>query len=193
MILVWNRLATDSGSSSLSASSIPNATTVSRRYIGTWDCLRQAYKTQGITGLYGGLGVALTGAVVFRSLFMGGYDFLKYHYKLDQPTTVSSNQRMSNLGSRWLAAQAVTTFVGIACYPLDTVKRRMMVQGETILKSNGSVSVLPYRNSWHCFVSILRKEGVKSIFAGYAANFVRGFSGPILLVGYDEVKRLFKI
>lgn len=195
------RLATDSGSAPASSSSNgASAGSQTRRYVGTWDCLRQAYKTQGITGLYGGLGVALTGAVIFRAMFMGGYDFLKYHYKLDQPHRSQEGSDNSdsysvggNLASRWLAAQAVTTFVGTACYPLDTVKRRMMVQGETSLKSGGRVTELPYKSAWHCFTSIVRKEGVRSIFAGYGANLLRGFSGPILLVGYDEVKRLFHI
>lgn len=186
-------MATDSGSE-VSKSNKNSHNQPTRRYVGTWDCLRQAYRTQGITGLYGGLAIALTGAVVFRAMFMGGYDFLKYHYKLDlHHKDGSSVGGSTDLGARWLAAQFVTTFVGIVCYPLDTVKRRMMVQGETFLKSHGSETKLPYRNSWHCFTSIVRKEGPKAIFAGYAANFARGFSGPILLVGYDEVKRFFHI
>lgn len=188
---LYLRLATDSGSDPKHAISQGNSQ-VARRYVGTWDCLRQAFRTQGISGLYGGLGVALTGAVLFRAMFMGGYDFLKFHYNLDVKNK-DGKSTGDHLGARWLAAQGVTTFVGIVCYPLDTVKRRMMVQGEMILKSDGSITALPYRSAWHCFTSILRKEGAKAIFAGYAANFARGFSGPILLVGYDEVKRVFNI
>lgn len=47
-----------------------------------------------------------------------------------------------------------------------------------------------YRNARHCFVKILREEGVRGLFQGLSANLVRSFGGTILLVGYDEVQTI---
>lgn len=45
-----------------------------RRYTGTIDCLIKAYLHNGVLGLYTGLGISMTGAVLFRSLFIGKND-----------------------------------------------------------------------------------------------------------------------
>lgn len=192
--LLSYRLATDSG---LDRNTVGAGN--SRRYVGTWDCLKKAYQSQGLTGLYGGLGISITGAIIFRALFMGGYDFMKFHYNLEVNESKGGNGGNvdNRLTSRLLAAQVVTTVVGTLCYPIDTVKRRMMVQGEIFLRSaqlsSKAATIVPYRSSWHCFTSIVRNEGVKALFSGNSANLARGFSGPILLVGYDELKKVFSI
>jgi solute carrier family 25 (adenine nucleotide translocator) protein 4/5/6/31 len=58
------RLATDVGSS------LP-----ARRYNGTLHCLQSIYRENGIRGLYTGMSVSITGVIIFRALFMGGYVF----------------------------------------------------------------------------------------------------------------------
>lgn len=51
-----------------------------------------------------------------------------------------------------------------------------------------------YRNSWHCFASIFRKEGIKTLFAGLNANVVRGIPGAaIQFAAYDGMKVAFGI
>jgi solute carrier family 25 (adenine nucleotide translocator) protein 4/5/6/31 len=99
------RLAVDTGSTG-------------RLYRGTFDCLRTTYLTEGVRGVYAGLAISLTGAILFRAMFMGGYDIIKSLYDLEH----------RGVGVRLLVAQGVTTVTGTLCYPIDTVKRRMMVQ-----------------------------------------------------------------
>ena len=147
----------------------------SRKFTGTWDCLRQGYRERGIRGWYDGVMISLTGAILFRALFMGGYDFVKYYLKIED----------GSLGARIAAAQVVTTVVGTVCYPLDTIKRRMMAQMSVAGQQL-------YASSWQCFLSIVRKEGTLALFNGFTASLLRGFSGPILLVGYDELRKLMK-
>lgn len=49
-----------------------------------------------------------------------------------------------------------------------------------------------YKNSWDCLQRILREEGVRGLYHGLSANLARGLSGALLLVGYDEIKKVFQ-
>jgi len=170
-----------------------------RKFAGTIHCLRHLYAENGLPGWYAGLPVSIFGVVVFRGLYMGGYDITKSLLGLNRNSANSStggitDVRHYNLLSRLGAAQLVTTVAGTLCYPLDTVRRRMMMQTreETISVSGNIRSAQPYyRNTWHCLVRILREEGPRGLFRGLGANLVRGMSGSLLLVGYDEVRGFF--
>jgi len=48
---------------------------------------------------------------------------------------------------------------------------------------------IPYKNGFDCATRIIREEGVKGLFAGLSVNLVRGFTGAVLLVAYDEMKK----
>jgi len=51
-----------------------------------------------------------------------------------------------------------------------------------------------YRNSWNCFMQIIRKEGIVTLFAGLNANIVRGIPGAaIQFATYDAMKVLFGV
>jgi len=93
----------------------------------------------------------------------------------------------------------ITTGAGTLCYPFDTVKRRLMVQEQQLLLQTAAAVPSPstlittkYRNGMHCVRTILREEGVRGLYAGLPANLVRGFSGSLLLVGYDEIRALLQ-
>jgi solute carrier family 25 (adenine nucleotide translocator) protein 4/5/6/31 len=49
---------------------------------------------------------------------------------------------------------------------------------------------VPYRSGWDCLRRILAEEGVRGLFAGLSVNLVRGVTGAILLVAYDDFKKL---
>ena len=52
------------------------------------------------------------------------------------------------------------------CYPFDTVKRRMQLNG-----SIGHKNL--YRNDIHCFQTMWREEGVRAFYGGFTANMAR--------------------
>lgn len=90
--------------------------------------------------------------------------------------------------------------MGTICYPIDTIKRRLMVQsvnpppvaGATTKITSTSKARIYYRGALDCFTKIVATEGVKGLFSGLSANLIRGFSGAILLVGYDEIKKVLE-
>ncbi len=50
-----------------------------------------------------------------------------------------------------------------------------------------------YMNGRACFRYVLQTEGFKGFFSGLGINLVRGVSGALLLVCYDEVKKIVHI
>ena len=128
----------------------------------------------GIRGIYSGYGASVSGVFIFRALYLGGYDITKDLYKLDAPGTTHFE--------RYLAAQSVTTVVGTLCYPIDTIKRRMMMQGGD--------GILVYNNALHCFSTIIKEEGPRGLFHGLSVNLFRGVFGALLLVFNDGIKPL---
>jgi len=87
-----------------------------------------------------------------------------------------------NLFANFLLGYSVTVLAGLASYPIDTVRRRMMMTSGEAVKYNGSV---------HCATEIMKNEGVKSFFKGAGANILRGIAGALVISGYDRLQLIF--
>merc|ERR1711973_424059 len=77
---------------------------------------------------------------------------------------------------------AVTVTAGILSYPIDTIRRRMMMTSGAAVKYNGSLD---------CTMQILKGEGVTSFFKGAGANVLRGMAGAGVLAGFDKFKQVY--
>ncbi|KAI5792473.1 mitochondrial carrier domain-containing protein [Peziza echinospora] len=142
-----------------------------RQFNGLVDVYKKTLASDGITGLYRGFGPSVLGIVVYRGLYFGMYDSIK-------PVVLTGSLEGNFLASfalGWL----VTTGAGIASYPLDTVRRRMMMTSGEAVK---------YNSSLHAFRVIVAQEGVKSLFKGAGANILRGVAGAGVLSIYDQVQ-----
>lgn len=73
----------------------------------------------------------------------------------------------------------ITNGAGLASYPIDTVRRRMMMTSGEAVK---------YKGSFDCFAQILKNEGAKSLFKGAGANILRAVAGAGVLAGYDKLQ-----
>ena len=177
-----------------------------RRYPrGMRDVLGKIWTSDGIRGLYQGYGIALAGVVVYRALHLGGYDLAKAEVgrrrrRRSRGSGSGSGSGGTGTGTgtgigigigigddltlpeKFATAQVVSMAAGTVCYPLDSVRRRLMMQAGTPVKSR------PYRNSLACFRGVWRSEGVGGFFLGIGPNLVRSFGGAVLLVGYDVIK-----
>ena len=161
---------------------------------GMRDVLGKIWTSDGIRGLYQGYGIALAGVVVYRALHLGGYDLAKAEVGRRRRRNRGSGGTGTGTGTgigigddltlpeKFAAAQVVSMAAGTVCYPLDSVRRRLMMQAGTPVKSR------PYRNSLACFRGVWRSEGVRGFFLGIGPNLVRSFGGAVLLVGYDVIK-----
>ncbi|KKK14642.1 hypothetical protein P175DRAFT_0501157 [Aspergillus ochraceoroseus IBT 24754] len=144
-----------------------------RQFNGLVDVYKKTLASDGIAGLYRGFGPSVLGIVVYRGLYFGMYDSIK-------PVLLVGPLEGSFLAS-FLLGWTVTTGAGIASYPLDTVRRRMMMTSGEAVK---------YASSFDAFRQIVAREGVKSLFKGAGANILRGVAGAGVLSIYDQVQLL---
>ncbi|XP_057467052.1 probable ADP,ATP carrier protein At5g56450 [Actinidia eriantha] len=148
--------------------------TDARQFRGICHFLSTIGKKDGIQGIYRGLPASLHGMVVHRGLYFGGFDTIKEMMSEESKPEVA-------LWKRWVVAQAVTTSAGLLSYPLDTVRRRMMMQ-------SGSERPM-YSSTLDCWRKIHRTEGVASFYRGAVSNMFRSTGAAAILVLYDEVKK----
>jgi len=92
------------------------------------------------------------------------------------------DMKKANILAVWAFAQFVTVTAGIASYPLDTVRRRLMM-------TSGNKEKM-YTGTWDCFQKIYRDEGGRAFFKGCLSNVIRGTGGALVLVFYDKIQAL---
>ncbi|KAJ0446216.1 putative mitochondrial carrier protein [Helianthus annuus] len=148
--------------------------TDSRQFQGIRHFLATIWARDGIRGVYKGLPASLQGMVVHRGLYFGGFDTMKEKMSKNTPSEVA-------LWKRWIVAQAVTTSAGLLSYPLDTVRRRMMMQS--------GIERPMYRSTLDCWKTIYKTEGLGSFYRGALSNMFRSTGAAAILVLYDEVKK----
>ncbi len=81
----------------------------------------------------------------------------------------------------FLLGWGVTVGAGLASYPLDTIRRRMMMT---------SGSGVNYKSMFDAGSQIVAKEGTKSLFKGAGANILRGVAGAGVLSLYDKLQEI---
>ncbi|GFR51133.1 hypothetical protein Agub_g13487 [Astrephomene gubernaculifera] len=142
-----------------------------RQFNGLVDVYRKTIASDGVAGLYRGFNISCVGIVVYRGLYFGMYDSLK-------PVVLVGNLANNFLAS-FLLGWGITIGAGLASYPIDTIRRRMMMTSGAAVK---------YNSSFHCFQEIVKNEGTKSLFKGAGANILRAVAGAGVLAGYDQLQ-----
>lgn len=140
-----------------------------RQFNGLVDVYRKTLASDGVAGLYRGFGPSVLGIVVYRGLYFGMYDSLK--------PVILVGPLEGNFLASFLLGWGVTTGAGIASYPLDTIRRRMMMTSGEAVKYSGSMDAAR---------KIFAAEGFRSFFKGAGANILRGVAGAGVLSIYDR-------
>lgn len=146
-----------------------------REFSGLGNCLAKVFKSDGPLGLYRGFFVSVQGIIIYRAAYFGFYDTAK---------GMLPDKYQRNILISWMIAQTVTTCSGIISYPFDTVRRRMMMQSG---RKGGDIM---YSGTIDCWRKIASQEGGGAFFKGAFSNVLRGTGGAIVLVMYDELKKL---
>eukprot|EP00898_Chlorokybus_atmophyticus_P008749 jgi/Chlat1/8876/Chrsp92S08191 len=146
-----------------------------RQFTGLFDCIGKVYRADGFKGLYQGFGVSVQGIIVYRAAFFGGFDTAK--------GMLFEDYRSASILQKWVVAQAVTAAAGVVSYPFDTVRRRLMMQSGTGERM--------YNGTLDCWSKIAKNEGPRAFFKGAGSNVLRGAGGALVLVMYDEIKKIY--
>lgn len=143
-----------------------------RQFNGLIDVYKKTLKTDGIAGLYRGFVISCVGIVVYRGFYFGLYDTLK-------PILLKED---AGLLVSFALGWVVTVSSGLLSYPIDTIRRRMMMTSGQAVKYNGSID---------CGVKIIKSEGFMSLMKGAGANILRGVAGAGVLAGFDSFQALY--
>jgi len=143
-----------------------------RQFNGLIDVYRKTLKSDGIQGLYRGFTISCVGIFIYRGMYFGLYDSLKPILLGEDASVLLS----------FLLGWGVTITAGLMSYPIDTVRRRMMMTSGAAVK---------YKNSLDCGMQVIKNEGFMSLMKGAGANVLRGVAGAGVLAGFDKFKELY--
>lgn len=143
-----------------------------REFNGMVDVYVKTIRSDGLVGLYRGFVISCVGIFIYRGMYFGLYDSLKPILLGDSNSVILS----------FLLGWGVTITAGLMSYPIDTVRRRMMMTSGQAVKYKGSID---------CTVQILKNEGFMSMMKGAGANILRGVAGAGVLAGFDKFKELY--
>lgn len=143
-----------------------------REYNGLVDVYKKTLASDGVQGLYRGFVISCVGIIVYRGCYFGFYDSLK-PILLGQDASVFAS---------FILGYGVTVTSGLISYPIDTIRRRMMMTSGQAVKYKGSID---------CTMQILKHEGFLSLMKGAGANILRGVAGAGVLAGFDKFKSVY--
>lgn len=143
-----------------------------RQFNGMIDVYKKTIASDGIQGLYRGFVISCVGIIVYRGCYFGFYDTLK-------PIILGDS---NNFLASFALGYIVTISAGLVSYPIDTIRRRMMMTSGEAVKYKGSID---------CTLQILKNEGFMSLMKGAGANILRGVAGAGVLSGFDQFKAFY--
>merc|ERR1711900_75896 len=146
--------------------------TGTRQYNGMIDVYVKTIKSDGIQGIYRGFVISCVGIFIYRGLYFGLYDSLK-------PIVLGPD---ASFFLSFFLGWAVTVVSGLTSYPIDTVRRRMMMTSGAGVKYAGSID---------CAKTVIKNEGFMSLMKGAGANVLRGVAGAGVLAGFDVISAAY--
>ena len=173
--------AAESGGAAAAAPSISSSSVVAAtEYTGIADCFRKTYRAEGIRGLYGGLGPTLCGIIPYAGVSFSSFDLLKGHMPKNEEGRTPTQYKLAAGACAGFLSQSVS-------YPVDTVRRRMQLQG-----SIGATRL--YANAFACSASVWKHEGPRAFYRGLSANLLRAAPNTaIQFTAYDTLTTLLKL
>jgi len=143
-----------------------------RQFNGLIDVYVKTLKSDGIQGIYRGFTISAVGIFIYRGMYFGMFDTLK-------PMLVGKD---GSVFASFILGWAVTVTAGLMSYPIDTIRRRMM------MTSGGGAK---YKGSIDCAMQIMKNEGFMSMMKGAGANILRGVAGAGVLAGFDKFQAMY--
>ena len=142
---------------------------------GLPDVIKTIAAKDGVAGLYRGYPTSVAGIIVYRAGYFGFYDAGKMVFFKDGGANTS-------IFLKFGLAMCVDISAAVFAYPIDTVRRRLMMQ-------SGSGADMQFTSASSAVAHIYKHEGAGGFFRGCMANNVRAIASALVLVLYDEAKK----
>ncbi len=143
------------------------------RYKHTVDCALQIFRTEGLFSFYTGLGPTLWRNCIWNGVYFGSM----FHIKALFPVTSSKAvDVVQTLTAGFIGGMLGTCFNA----PFDMVKSRFQSQ---LVNTSGTRL---YRYTLPSLLMILRKEGPRAVYKGFAPKAVRmGLGGGVCMSAFE--------
>lgn len=125
--------------------------------------IRDIARHEGSAGFYRGLGAALAQIVPYMGLFFASYETLKLPLS-DLSLPIGSGDALAGITASIASKTAV--------FPLDTIRKRLQVQGPT--RSRYVYRNIPsYTGITATMRAILKREGVRGLYRGLPVSLIK--------------------
>lgn len=132
-------------------------------YLGMHDCFCETWRLEGIRGLYAGCAMSLVEVAPYTAIAFAGYEGTKQ--RLAQ--VEGSHPSMLSTTSRLFAGVVSGVAAATICYPMDTVRRQLMLDGSRGFQARYQRSlVFCARELWH-------EGGVPRFYRGCSATLLK--------------------
>ncbi|CAK5070614.1 unnamed protein product [Meloidogyne enterolobii] len=114
---------------------------------------------------------------LYRSSYYGIFDSLKVFAS----KSGSSSGKDVHFFAAFAFGQVSALVAALVSYPLDTVRRRLMMQSGRDKHE--------YTGATDCIKQIYQKEGGRAFFSGFFVNAIRSFGAALVLAIYNELNK----
>lgn len=161
----------------------PGGDRAARVYPSLLGSLRAIARTEGPRGYFRGMGAAIAQIVPFMSLFFLAYEALK--------PAMATFPLLPGTAGDAAAGMVASVLAKTAVFPLDTVRKRLQVQGPTRTRYvHGQVPV--YEGVRGTVRAILRREGVRGLYRGLPVGlFKTAPTSAVMMWTYERVMKIF--
>ena len=152
-----------------------------RRYKNSVDCIAQTVRKEGIPGLYRGLTASYLG-VTESTLQWVLYEQMKVYLRNREARLVASRREPNawdqtvDWTGRVGAAGSAKFFAALVTYPHEVIRTRL----RQAPMENGRQK---YTGIVHCFRTILKEEGVASLYGGLTPHMLRVVPSAAIMFG----------
>eukprot|EP01063_Lacrimia_lanifica_P034256 TRINITY_DN6292_c0_g1_i1.p1 TRINITY_DN6292_c0_g1~~TRINITY_DN6292_c0_g1_i1.p1 ORF type:complete len:290 (+),score=96.07 TRINITY_DN6292_c0_g1_i1:67-936(+) len=149
----------------------------SGRYSGAMDCLKSTYQTEGLKGIYRGVGSPIAGAMAENATLFWAYGLaqrnVKRWYGMDEKAELSIPQLALCGSASGLAVSHVLS-------PVERIKCLMQLQEIGLTQTK-------YSNFVQCAAGTIKDGGVGNLFKGHSSMLLREIPGNAAWYGFYEV------
>ncbi|XP_030315042.1 solute carrier family 25 member 48 isoform X1 [Calypte anna] len=151
-------------------------------YGNTLNCFLTVYRNESVAGFFKGMSFPLASSAIYSSVVFGIFSNTQQLLSQLRHGDPAHSPALPDVALASVVAGFISVGIGT---PVELVKIRLQMQTQPYIKANTkqkpSVSGFPvYRGPFHCFRTVLQKEGIAGMYRGTGATFLRDIPGYCL-------------
>lgn len=151
-----------------------------RNYTGVFNAFKRILVEEGFAKFFSGSAPFVNRAILVGAVQVGTYDQFREIYA----KTFEVKNELANV---FYASMTSGLIYSIITMPLETTKNRMAFQ-----RADPVTGILPYRTVLQSLTTIIQKEGLKQLWAGFAPYYLRcGGHSVVMFISIAWLRKTF--